>query len=129
MIHTSKTKSTEIKNGKWKAFNKFAVLISEGVYVNNKKHGLWREYYDHTGSLMIEEIYNNGIQHGRYACFHPNGQVMSEGLFDNGSREGYFRVYDESGNLVRTLLFRNNNQIEDIDETQLHHATTRTEAS
>jgi antitoxin component YwqK of YwqJK toxin-antitoxin module len=102
------------RNGKWKEFNKHAVLIAEGSYVNNRKHGLWREYYDHTGSLMIEENYEDGIQHGRFASFHPTGQIWSEGNFNRGMREGYFKVHDESGKIIRQLLFINDNQIEDI---------------
>jgi antitoxin component YwqK of YwqJK toxin-antitoxin module len=116
MIHSTKEKSTRIKNGKWKEFNKYAILISEGIYVNDKKHGCWREYYDHTGSLMIEETYENGTQHGAYTCFHPNGHVWSMGYFNNGLREGYFRTYDEQGNCVKNILFISNNQIEDIEE-------------
>lgn len=103
------------RNGKWKEFNKHAILISEGYYLNNEKHGLWREYYD-TGELMIEEHYHHGIPHGRYTSFHTNGRVMSEGRYYNGMREGYFKVYDESGRVIRTLLFIHNNQIEDIEE-------------
>jgi antitoxin component YwqK of YwqJK toxin-antitoxin module len=105
--------NAEIKSGKWKEFNKHAVLISEGTYVNNKKHGLWKEYYDHTGAIMIEEMYHNGIPHGRYTCFHPNGRIWSEGHFTHGLRQGYFRLYDEHGNNVRSLLFTNNKQIEE----------------
>jgi len=105
----------KIKNGKWKEFNKHAILIAEGCYLNNKKHGLWKEYYDHTGSIMIEEIYENGFQHGRFASFHPNGQLMSEGKFDRGLREGWFRVYDENGNNIRNLLFVNDIQVEDTE--------------
>jgi antitoxin component YwqK of YwqJK toxin-antitoxin module len=117
MIKSPKVKAKPIvRNGKWKEFNKHAVLVSEGVYVNNKKHGLWREYYDHTGALMIEEMYHHGIQHGRFASFHPNGQVWSEGNFHFGLREGYFRVYDEHGKNVKNLLFINNHQIEDLEE-------------
>jgi antitoxin component YwqK of YwqJK toxin-antitoxin module len=111
-----KTKQkTPVRNGKWKEFNKHAILISEGHYLNNEKHGLWREYYD-TGELMIEENFVHGIPHGRYAAYHPNGKVMSEGQYFNGMREGYFRVYDEDGQRIRTLLFIHNHQIEDIEE-------------
>jgi antitoxin component YwqK of YwqJK toxin-antitoxin module len=106
---------TSPRNGKWKEFNKYAVLISEGNYVNNEKHGLWREYYD-TGELMIEECYKHGVPHGRYASYHQNGQLMSEGQYHEGLREGYFKVYDEQGRNIRTLLFIHNNQIEDIEQ-------------
>lgn len=102
-----------VKNGKWKEFNKHAILVAEGVYVNGEKHGIWKEYYDHTGELMIEEEYNHGVSHGIYRCFHPNGKIWSEGRFENGRREGYFRVYDEKGNHLRTLQFVNDKQVED----------------
>jgi antitoxin component YwqK of YwqJK toxin-antitoxin module len=115
MLNSTKKKSKANKSGKWKEFNKHAILVSEGYYLNSRKHGLWREYYDHTGTIMIEEIYSFGIKNGFYRSFHPNGQVWSEGEFINGLREGYFRVYDEQGNNVRNMLFINNNQIEDIE--------------
>jgi antitoxin component YwqK of YwqJK toxin-antitoxin module len=123
------SKLDELKNGKWKEFNKHAILIAEGCYINNKKHGLWREYYDHTGSIMIEENYQHGIQHGRFASYHPNGSLFSEGQFANGLREGYFKIYDENGNNVRNLWFVNNNLIEDIKEHQQINEELRKEAS
>lgn len=95
------------KNGKWKEFNKHAVLISEGHYENDFKHGSWRQFYE-TGELLLEENYKNGVLHGRYATYHPNGQVLSEGEYQHGKREGVFNVFDESGNQTRRLLFVNN---------------------
>lgn len=120
MIKILNKNVNQIKNGKWKEFNKHAVLIAEGLYVNNQKHGLWKEYYDHTGTIMIEEEFKDGVKHGIFTSYHPNGQVFSQGEFINGLREGYFRIFDEDGINVRSLLFINNAQIEDIDErTQL----------
>jgi antitoxin component YwqK of YwqJK toxin-antitoxin module len=124
-MNGSNVKSSLTKNGKWKEFNRHAVLIAEGVYVNNLKHGVWKEYYDHTGTIMIEEHYRHGVHHGRYASFHPNGQLWSEGQFNNGLREGYFRIYDEEGNNVRSLLFSKDIQIEDIDEHKPVHEEPR----
>jgi antitoxin component YwqK of YwqJK toxin-antitoxin module len=111
-----KQKVVQVKNGKWLEFNKHAVLIAEGVYVNNHKHGAWREYYDHTGTIMIEENYQHGIQHGPYTSFHPNGQVLSQGNFVNGLREGLFRVYDEHGKNTRNLFFVKNEEIDGMVE-------------
>ena len=103
--------AVQSRNGKWKEFNKHAVLIAEGNYVNNKKHGVWREYYDSNGGLMIEESYLNGVKHGRFASYHPNGQVLSEGEFQYGSREGCFKVYDENGTNIRNIVFLDNEEI------------------
>lgn len=121
MTKTINTRLSTMKNGKYKEFNKHAVLISEGSYLNNLKHGVWREYYDQTGSLMIEENYRHGIQHGRFSCFHPNGKLLSEGNYIDGKREGEFLVYDDEGNRIRVLQFANNNLISDIDEKRTTH--------
>jgi antitoxin component YwqK of YwqJK toxin-antitoxin module len=117
----------QTRNGKWKEFNKHAVLIAEGHYVNNKKHGTWREYYDSNGSLMIEETYWHGMQHGRFASYHPNGQLLSEGQFQNGSREGCFKVYDENGTNVKNIIFVANQEIEASDgyKTGVESTTTQ----
>ncbi len=121
-------KTRQIKNGRWRVVNKHGVLIAEGAYVNNRKTGVWREYYD-TGELMIEETYRNGVQHGKFSSYHPNGQLAGRGEYKQGRREGYFKVFDENGQNIKTMLFANNNVIEDIDETISANeipATTRT---
>ncbi|HCZ37420.1 MAG TPA: hypothetical protein DHV26_15990 [Cytophagales bacterium] len=104
------------KEGRWKEFNKHAVLISVGNYMHGNKHGQWVEYYD-SGELMLEENYENGILHGRFATYHPNGNLMSEGAYVQGSREGYFKIYNEEGRKTKSLLFIDNNLMEEIDAT------------
>jgi antitoxin component YwqK of YwqJK toxin-antitoxin module len=101
------------KNGKWKEFNKDAVLVAEGNYLFDLKHGLWREYYE-TGELLIEEVYHHGILNGRYAAYHPNGKVMSEGQYIEGNREGYFHIFDENGRNIESMFFVKNQLIEAV---------------
>jgi antitoxin component YwqK of YwqJK toxin-antitoxin module len=115
MFKTIFKKTSNLKNGKWKEFNKHAVLIAEGNYLHDRKHGLWKEYYD-TGELMIEEVYENGIQHGRYATYHLNGKILSEGHYVNGVPDGYFKIYDECGHHIKSLLFVKNNLIEETEQ-------------
>lgn len=102
------------RNGKWKEFNKQAVLVSEGIYQHDLKHGCWKQYYE-TGELLIEETYDQGILHGRYASYHLNGQLLSEGEYQHGKREGFFDVFDEDGIPVKRLLFVNNVLLEEMD--------------
>ena len=106
------------KNGKWKEFNKQAILVSEGHYQHDLKHGSWKQYYE-TGELLIEETYHQGILHGRYASYHMNGKLFSEGRYQHGKREGFFNVYDESGNQIKRLLFVNNVLLEEVDPTKM----------
>jgi antitoxin component YwqK of YwqJK toxin-antitoxin module len=110
---SGKGNSRKEKNGKWKEFNKDAVLVAEGNYLYDLKQGVWREYYE-TGELLIEEVYNQGILHGRYAAYHLNGKVMSEGQYVSGNREGYFHIYDEDGRNVESMFFVKNLLIETI---------------
>ena len=116
MIQYSNNEVHPLKNGKWKEFNKRAVLIAEGLYVQGQKHGTWKEYYDHTGTIMIEEDYQFGVPHGRYISYHPNGQVFSRGEFRHGLREGAFMIYDEQGVLARKLAFDHDIQLDDTTD-------------
>lgn len=109
-------KKNGLKEGRWKEFNKHAVLISVGNFKYGNKHGQWAEYYD-SGELMLEESYEDGILHGRFATYHPNGNLMSEGVYVMGSREGYFKIYNEEGKHIKSLLFIDNNLKEEIDAT------------
>lgn len=115
MIGIKETKKPHVRNGKWKEFNKHAILIAEGSYLNDQKHGVWREYYD-TGELMILEHYHHGVPHGPFTSFRPGEKVFSQGNYHHGSREGFFTLYDEEGKIVRKILFINNHQIEDIEQ-------------
>ena len=51
------------------------MLIAEGHYVGDKKHGLWREYFD-SGELMIEESFIEGVPNGLYVTFHRPAQAV-----------------------------------------------------
>lgn len=104
----------QLKQGKWKEFNKHAVLIAEGNYLNGQKHGRWREYFD-SGELMIEEDFEHGKSHGRFASYHRNGRVLSEGNFQNGFRNGEFKVFDEKGNHIKSLCFNRDYLIEELE--------------
>ena len=115
-------KKQRLKEGRWKEYNKHAVLISVGHYLLGHKHGHWMEYYD-TGEFMLEETYETGILQGRFATYHPNGNLMSEGMYGLGSREGYFRIYNEVGTHTKSLLFIDNNLMEEIDETSTVNST------
>jgi antitoxin component YwqK of YwqJK toxin-antitoxin module len=112
------------RNGKWKEFNKQAILVSEGYYLQDVKHGSWKQYYE-TGELLIEETYDQGILHGRYASYHLNGQLLSEGIYEHGKREGFFDVFDENGKPVKRILFMNNVMLEEVDaRKEKAHAVT-----
>lgn len=108
----NKIRGKNPKNGKWKEYNKHAVLIAEGTYKDDLKDGAWKYYYE-TGSPAIEEHYQKGSLHGRYTSYYENGRIMSRGQYNNGLREGFFFVYSEHGEHIKTLQFIENIQVEE----------------
>ncbi|MFZ1806426.1 MAG: hypothetical protein WAU36_04355 [Cyclobacteriaceae bacterium] len=111
---TTKTEPIEPKNGTWKEFNKHAILISEGYYVDGIRDGLWKFYYD-SGELLIEEEYDHGKKNGKYSSFFRNGKLMSNGKFSNDLRQGEFKVYNDQGRLTKVLTFKNDTLIEELN--------------
>jgi len=109
-----KTEPTGPKNGKWKEFNKHAILISEGSYVDDIRDGVWKFNYD-SGELLIEEEYELGKKNGKYSSFFRNGKLMSHGKFSNDLRQGEFKVYNEQGRLTKILVFNDDELIEEIN--------------
>lgn len=100
------------RDGHWKEFSKHGVLIREGDYKDGMKTGKWKLYYD-TGEIAIEETYHEGNKEGPFQSFYPSGQPISEGQYRAGKREGRFNVFDTSGKLVKTMVFREDNLIEE----------------
>lgn len=109
-----KEDSIERKNGKWKEFNKHAILISEGCYNEGLRDGIWRFYYD-TGELIIEEEYHLGKKHGKYTSYYRSGKLMSLGRFVDDLREGEFKVFSEEGEITKILVFKQDALIEEIN--------------
>jgi antitoxin component YwqK of YwqJK toxin-antitoxin module len=93
-------------------FNKHGTLVAEGKFENGLQQGVWREYYD-SGELAIMQCYHNGQPHGRFTSYHLNGSIWSEGTHVFGRCEGTFRVYDEEGNLIREMLYKEGELIQD----------------
>jgi antitoxin component YwqK of YwqJK toxin-antitoxin module len=66
--------------------------------------GLVATYRD-DGSLLAETTYRQGVRHGPYRDYWPNGRVSLEGQYVNGLQEGEWRFYDRDGSLREVLRF------------------------
>ena len=97
-------------------------LSEIGMYVDKKKHGVWKEFRG-DGSLSERTTYNNGILSGQYVRYGRFGETVlekgyyvdgkrhghwefsnfatgyrkSEGSFINGKRDGKWKYYDKYG--------------------------------
>jgi antitoxin component YwqK of YwqJK toxin-antitoxin module len=90
------------KQGLWKLYSASRLLIAEMEYQNDKKHGMSRRYYPHTGELMEEAEYFDGKRHGSYRKFYYTGSTKSEGEYDKNTRTGYWVNYYHNTGEVRS---------------------------
>ena len=61
-------------------------------------------YWDENGALIREEDYQNGLLHGVWISYYPDGKVKFLAKYDRGVMEGnYYIEYDETGKPTMTF--------------------------
>lgn len=121
------------KQGLWKFYSYTHDLIAEVEYLNDRKHGISKRYYAHTGGTLMEVAqYFDGRKDGDYESYYYNGQMKmegnyiygkkhgmwtyyylttgekrSEGQYHNGRRDGQWKFYNSKGQLAKTITYRN----------------------
>lgn len=79
-------------------------LKHETPYVNGKKHGLEKSYFEN-GTLKAESACANGIDEGRARGWHENGQLAYDWLWQNRQPEGSWKTWNEDGSLKREKIY------------------------
>jgi len=101
--------------GNWKFFWENGNLKTEGTYVNNKKHGFFKDY-DANGNFLTVQKYDNDVliedaketkQLTRKVSYHPNGQPSVIATFFNDKPDGIRREFDKDGNIIKGYVFNN----------------------
>jgi len=98
--------ASHLKQGYWIKYNlskknadsKDRLIYEEGRYLNGKKTGLWKQYYDNQ-ALKSEIIYKNNIPFGHAKFYYKNGHTWEEGNWENYKWNGKYKFYYESGQL------------------------------
>lgn len=80
-------------------YNYKGILISEGVWKENKKIGVWKEYFDDGTLKSIKELDDNSNRISSIA-YYSNGQLWFE------HRDNFENSYYKNGVLKRRLVFR-----------------------
>ena len=110
----NRTDNFGYKQGKWKYFWPNGNLKREGTYVNDKRHGFFKEF-DEDGNFLYVQKYDNDQliadaketkKLERKVTYHPNGQPAIIATFFNGKAEGIRREFDTEGNIVRGYVFQ-----------------------
>lgn len=108
----NKVDNQERKQGKWIITNAIKNLpdyqddqkVEEGVYLDNKKTGVWKEYYPN-GNLKNKITFENNRPNGYAIMYHDNGKVSEEGLWKNNRWVGDYKLYYENGQVAQEFKF------------------------
>ncbi|MFK7756182.1 MAG: toxin-antitoxin system YwqK family antitoxin [Flavobacteriales bacterium] len=73
-------------------------VLSQGQYVNQKKHGQWKMYND-KGILSGVTEYSNDVQNGINEVYYDNGQLAERLTFADGLEDGSYVEYFKNGKL------------------------------
>ena len=71
------------------------ILIFEGEYLDGKRNGKGKKYYD-DGKLMFEGEYLDGKRNGKGKEYYKNGQLKFEGEYLKGKKWNGIR-YNKNG--------------------------------
>ena len=79
-------------------------LIEEGYYKDNRKTGVWKEYYSN-GNQKNELNFENGRPSGKAIMYHENGCIKEEGNWKNNRWYGTYKSYNEKEELMEQRVF------------------------
>lgn len=68
------------------------------------KQGEYKMYYNDI--LLCKGYYYNGLKHGPWAKYYPNGSISTSGAYIKGKKNGVWKFIYENGNLASVSQFR-----------------------
>jgi antitoxin component YwqK of YwqJK toxin-antitoxin module len=74
--------------------------MREGQFVNGKREGFWKDYYDHDGDLRVEAVYDKGELHGPWVSYFRHDAFAAAACYAHGKR--LWEVSDENERARRT---------------------------
>jgi uncharacterized protein len=98
------------KQGYWKNYKDEygkSYLYEEGAYINNRKEGLWTQYYS-GGKLKNKIEYKDGKINGKTIMYHANGNIDENGTWKYNRWVGPYEKYYESGKIFCKLNWNDN---------------------
>jgi hypothetical protein len=106
------------KQGKWilsgyhlpKTGYRDGQKISEGIYKDNKKQGLWIDYFP-SGNIKNKIIFKDGRPHGPTSLYFQDGKVKEEGTWLNNRWVGNYKSTLENGDVIEIVFDDNGKEI------------------
>ena len=101
------------KQGNWKFFRENGNLQLEGTYVNDKKHGFFKEYDENGNFLSVYKFeYDELVEDAKETkqlekrtSYFPNGKIAVTATYYKGLPEGIRREYDSTGQIIKGYIF------------------------
>ena len=87
------------RNGKGKYYYDNGILYFEGEYLNGERNGKGKEYR-YYGELRFEGEYLNGKRNGKGKKYNKYSRLKFEGEYLNGKKNGKGKEYNCYGNLI-----------------------------
>lgn len=81
--------------------------MSEGVYIDKKKEGIWKIYHVDGQHIMAEEPYTNDKLHGIKKGYYISGKLSEELEYKNGIEDGIANQYAENGVKIKETQNKN----------------------
>ena len=83
---------------------KTSVLSFEANYINHKKNGIEKAYYD-SGKLLSETLFSNDRESGSCKFYYESGIIKREINYKDGEFEGNLFTFWENGKIKRSDLY------------------------
>jgi antitoxin component YwqK of YwqJK toxin-antitoxin module len=71
----------------------------ECTYVDGKREGIYRKYWEKSKNPISESFYEKGILNGKSITYWSDGIICSEVGYINGQLQGIAKYYDNKGRL------------------------------
>lgn len=78
--------------------------VEEGKYADNKKAGIWKEYFCN-GNMKNKITYTNGRPDGYAVMYHENGKVSEEGTWKINKWVGNYKLYYDNGQVQQEFNY------------------------
>ncbi len=101
------------KSGKYEVWFDNGGKWKEGVYKNNKKHGLWKNYKFKTEQLSNYGEYINDLKDGEWNYLDSLGNIYYMQTYKNGELNGKTISYNKDGSIHKESLYKNGELVEE----------------
>lgn len=82
------------------------IMAIEDISIDDFTADKQEEKYE-DGTLKFTVGVKDGLKHGWYYEYHPNGELKMKGKFYKDKRDGVWKEYDENGKRTQRVKYRN----------------------